>query len=166
MDYLQFALSNFGLSMFALAVLFILIHLCLRIKHISYAEIVYRWMALFALGCTSIYAAIMHLFFAQMSAAEIGWATSPFQFEVGMADLALGVLGVLSFRAHYGFRLATVIAAICMFWGDAAGHIYQMIMFNNFNPGNAGSWFAMDVIVPAILLLCLVKLKPVHRHHG
>lgn len=159
MGYLQFALSNFGLSMFALAVLFILIHLALRIKHISYAEIVYRWMALFALGFTSIYAAVMHVFFAEMSAAEIGWASSPFQFEVGMADLALGLLGVLSFRAHYRFRVATVIASMTMFWGDAAGHIYQMIMFQNFNPGNAGSWFAMDVIVPAILLLCLIKLK-------
>lgn len=165
MDYIQFALSNFGLSMFALAFLFILIHLSLRIKHVTYAEIVYRWMALFALGFTGIYAAVMHLFFADVSAAAIGWATSPFQFEVGMADLALGLLGVISFRAHYGFRLATVIAAICMLWGDAIGHLYQMIMFLNFNSGNAGSWFAMDVIVPAILLLCIVKLKPVHRHH-
>jgi len=164
MDYIQFALSNFGLSMFALAILFILIHLSLRLKHVSYAEIVYRWMALFALGLTGIYAFIMHVFFSDISAAAIGWATSPFQFEVGMADLAVGLLGVLSFRSHYSFRVATVIAAICILWGDAVGHIYQMIMFQNFNPGNAGSWFALDVIVPAILLLCIIKLKPVHRH--
>lgn len=165
MDYIQFVLTNFGLSMFAVAVLFILIHLSLRIPHISYAEIVYRWMALFALGFTSIYAAVMHVFFADVAAASIGWTVSPFQFEVGMADLAVGLLGVISFRSHYGFRLATVITALCMFWGDAIGHIYQMLMFQNFNPGNAGSWFAIDLVVPAILLLCIIKLKPVHRRY-
>lgn len=164
MDYIQFALSNFGLSMFALAILFILLHLAMRIKHISFAEIVYRWMALFALGFTGIYTFVLHVFFSDVAAAAIGWAPSPFQFEVGMADLALGLLGVLSFRGTYNFRLATVIVAICMLWGDAVGHIYQMLVYQNFNPGNAGSWFATDVIVPAILLLCIVKLKPMHRH--
>jgi hypothetical protein len=159
MDYLQFALSNFGLSMFALAVLFILIHLSLRIKHLALAEITYRWVALFALGFTAIYAFVMHVFFSEVSAATIGWAPSPFQFEVGMADLALGVLGIVSFRASHGFRAATVIAAICLLWGDALGHLDQMIVGNNFNSGNAGSWFALDIIVPAILLVCMVKLK-------
>lgn len=160
MDYIQLALSNFDLSMFGLAVLLILFHLLLRIRQIKLAEIVYRWMALFALGFTSIYAFVMHVFFSDLSAAAIGWATSPFQFEVGMADLALGLLGVISFRASHGFRVATVIAAVCMLWGDALGHIYQMIAFGDFSSGNAGSWFALDLIVPAILTICIVNLKP------
>ena len=163
MEYIQFALSNFGLAMFGLAVFFILIHLLLRLKHVTYAEIVFRWMALFALGLTGIYAAAMHVFFADISAATIGWSSSPFQFEVGMADLALGVFGVISFRASQGFRLATVIAAIVILWGDALGHIYQMITYQNFTPGNAGSWFALDLIVPAILLICILKLQPARR---
>jgi len=162
-DYIQFALSNFSLTMFALAVFLILIHVSLRIKRVSLAEIVYRWIALFALGLAGIYTATMHFFFAEMAAAAIGWTVSPFQFEVGMADLALGILGVVSFRASYGFRLATVIAAVCMLWGDALGHLYQLLKYQNVADGNAGTWFALDLIVPAILLICIAKLKPVKR---
>lgn len=163
MDYIQFALSNFDLTMFALAVLFILIHLSMRIKRVSYAEIVFRWMVLFPLGFVGIYTFVMHVFFSEVAASVIGWSSSPFQFEVGIADLALGVLGILSFRGLYGFRLATVIAATIMLWGDAIGHVYQMAVNQNFNPGNAGSWFALDLIVPAILLICITRLKPVRR---
>ena len=41
------------------------------------------------------------------SAPAVGWAPSPFQYEVGIADLTIGILGLGAFRASYGFRLAT-----------------------------------------------------------
>ena len=36
-----------------------------------------------------------------------------------------------------GFRLATVLGITVWFWGDAAGHIYQMVAKDDFSPGNA-----------------------------
>ena len=40
---------------------------------------------------------ITHVYFPEISAKEIGWEVSLFQFEVGIADLTVGVLGVLAF---------------------------------------------------------------------
>lgn len=151
-------LSNFDLAMFILAVIFILFHLLFN-RRLAFPEIVYRWIAFFALGLCGIYAFIMHAFFPTTAAAAIGWVTSPFQFEVAMADLSLGVLGILSFNANVGFRMATVVASICMLWGDAIGHLYQIFTFHNYSVGNAGSWLWMDIIVPLILLICVLNLK-------
>ena len=157
-DWMEWGWKNFGLVMFILAAIFMLIHR-IAIRRISEAEIIYRWVALFALGFTLIYAFVMHVFYSEMAASSIGWQPSPFQFEVAMADLAIGVLGILSFNASFSFRLATVIAATIYLWGAAAGHFYQMLRFQNFTVGNAGSWFWMDIVVPLVLIICLIKMK-------
>lgn len=152
--------TDFNLFMFFLALVFMFIHVRLKGRRIAKAEIVYRWTALFPLGFTALYAGYMHLIYPNFTAATIGWANSPFQFEVAMANFALGFIGILSFNASYGFRLATVIANTIWLWGDAAGHIYQMIKFQDFAVGNAGSWFWMDILIPFILIICITQLNP------
>ncbi len=107
-------------------------------------------------GVTGIYTFVCHVFFAESTAAHIGWQTSPFQYEVGMADLTVGVLGVLAFWGSVGFRWAATIAATVWFWGDAVGHVRQMIVAQNFAPGNAGSWFWTDVLLPPIMIASLI----------
>ena len=159
-DYIALALSNFGLVMFIIAFVIALFHKIFWWRKISISEIIYRWFSLLPLGVTSLYAFVMHAFFPVYTAAIIGWANSSFQFEVGMANLGLGLIAVLSFRATYGFRLATVIGNACWLWGNALGHVYQMVEHNNFSIGNAGSWFWMDLALPVILILCMVNLKP------
>ena len=152
-------LSNFGLFMLITAVLFSMVEWVIH-KKVSTAEIFFRWVMLLAVGVTGIYAFIFHAFFPAVSAATIGWQVSPFQFEVAIADLALGVLGILSFGSSYGFRRATIIFATILLWGDAAGHLYQIIKFHNYANGNAGSWFWMDIILPLILIICILKIRP------
>ncbi len=157
-DLLSWALSNFGLTMFLLAGLFILLHRYAR-HSIQESEIVYRWVALFGLGVDGIYTFIMHVFYPDIAAEVIGWQISPFQYEVGVADLAFGVLGIFSFRASYGFRLATVVGSSVWLLGDALGHVWRLVEYNNFSTGNAGTWLWMDIIVPLILILCIRKMK-------
>ena len=159
-DWITWILSNFSMSMFLLAVIFIILHRIIVRGRVPEYEIVYRWIAFFAVGLTGFYTFIMHVFYPDMAAAAIGWTNSPFQFEVGIADLGFGLIAFLSFNASYGFRLATVIGVTCWLWGDAVGHIYQMIKNQNFAAGNAGTWFWMDVILPIILLICIAKLRP------
>jgi hypothetical protein len=149
-DWIAFALSHFELTMLLFALFFIVLHLIVRKKNVSFYEVVFRWVVLFSLGFTSLYVFIMQAFFPILTASSLGWQMSPFQFEVALANLSLGVLGVLSFRASLGFRLATVLSAVIMLWGDAIDH---------FTPGNAGSWFWLNLIIPLILLICFVKLK-------
>jgi len=124
----------------------------------SYTDELFRWILLLSLGLQGVYTFIMHVFFPDASAAEIGWADSPFQYEVGIADLTVGVLGIIAFWGNFSFRAAAAIAGIVWYGGDAIGHVRQMIVAGNFAPGNAGPWFWTDVLVPVVLLVCMVVI--------
>jgi hypothetical protein len=120
----------------------------------AFANQLLSWLLLLSLGAQGVYTFIVHVFFPSWSAGHIGWAVSPFQYEVGIADLTIGVLGLLAFWGNFSFRLAAVIAGVVWYWGDAIGHVRQMIVAHNYAPGNAGSWFWTDVIVPLLLVVC------------
>lgn len=79
-------------------------------------------------------------FFPTVAASHIGWQRSPFQFEVGMVDLAVGVTARISWR-DVSFKAVAVCAASVFLFGDAVGHVHQMIAANKFAPGNAGMPF-------------------------
>ena len=85
-----------------------------------------------------------------MTASFIGWADSPFQLEVGFASLGFAVVGFLAFRGSLGMRAAAVIGPAFFLLGAAGGHIYQMVKAGNFAPGNAGTVFWMDIILPVV----------------
>lgn len=161
----DWVLGNFGLFMFALAALLITLQWT-RYHYQSTAEIFYRWTALLPLGFTGIYTFMIHGFFPDVAATTIGWPVSPFQYEVAMANASIGVLGILSFNASFGFRLATVISSTFWLWGDAAVHISQMILHQNFMNGNAGSWFWMDILVPVILIISIINLSHQAKRHS
>lgn len=162
-NWLSLVLSNFDLVMFLVAIFFMFINRMLTGNRVRPAEIIFRWTILFAVGFTGLYAAVMHIFFQDIAAPAIGWTPSPFEYEVGIADLAFGVLGILAFNASYPFRLATVIGVTVWFWGVAIGHIYQIMQMQNYSIGNAGSWLWMDLLIPLLLLVCLTKVKPVKK---
>jgi hypothetical protein len=159
-NWFEILVKDFGMGMFILALIVIAVDMVIHVRRLHWSEIVFRWMAFLPLGLNGIYCFFMHAFFPAVSAQAIGWTPSPFQFEVAVADLAVGVLGILCFKAGFGFRLATTIAAVFMLWGDAVGHIYQMLVHNNFSAGNAGSWFWLDILVPLILIVCIQKMRP------
>jgi hypothetical protein len=94
-----------------------------------------------------------HLFFADQVADSIGWGRgSPFQFEVGLANLSYGVLGV--FASSYGrdWWLATVVAFSVFYLGAAVGHLRHIVVERNFSPGNAGPVLFIDIAVPLFLI--------------
>jgi hypothetical protein len=141
------------------AVLLVVAVICgvLRPPAPSRAGTLLGWILLLPVGCAGIWAAVYHLFFPNFAASFIGWQPSPFQFEVGIADLAFGVTAVVSFWRGLAFKAAVVWVASIALLGDAAGHVRQMLSAGNFAPGNAGVVFYCDVFVPlaAIVLLYL-----------
>src|SRR5512139_909310 len=88
-------LSTFLLPL--LALLIAVIHIYWK-KYSGWQAIglVLMWQLGIGLGVGLIWAGIGHLLMPDRVAAGIGWqAGSPFQREVGMWDLALGIVGVL-----------------------------------------------------------------------
>lgn len=156
--FIVFILSNFTLTLFILSAIFAGISISLQKNPMSkakYIDILFAYFLLFNIGISFIYDFIVHVFFGDMAAAFIGWSQSPFQLEVGFASLGFGVVGIFSFWAGLGFRAATMIAPSMFLWGAAGGHMYQMIVANNFAPGNAGFIFWSDIFLPLIGLILL-----------
>jgi hypothetical protein len=120
------------------------------------AERFLAWLLLLPIGGTCLWAGVSHVFFPATAAAYIGWQVSPFQLEVGMADLAIGVTACLAFWRSLAFKAAAVCVASVFLLGDAVGHVQQMMAAGNFAPGNAGVPFYMDVICPVLAVILLI----------
>ncbi|MBA3958207.1 MAG: hypothetical protein H0X51_07430 [Parachlamydiaceae bacterium] len=121
------------------------------------AEFFLSYLLLFNLGVMGLIAAYMHVFMGPETARQIGWLPgSPFQFEMGMANLAFGVLGILSYWIRGRFWDATVIGWNILFIGCFVGHLRDYIVNNNTAPWNIGIfiWFS-DLFVPLLALVLL-----------
>jgi disulfide bond formation protein DsbB len=123
------------------------------------AERLLAWILLLPIGVTGLWAGISHVFFPAVAAAHIGWQTSPFQFEVGMADLAVGVTACIAFWQDLSFKAASVCAASVFLLGDAIGHVREMMVAGNFAPGNAGLPFYMDIICPVLAIIMVIVAR-------
>src|ERR1700684_2138317 len=73
-------------------------------------------------GLMGLLTAYAHVFRPMETSASIGWSQSPYEYEVGMADLTVGVLGILSFWFRGDFWLATAVANAVWLLGDSVGH--------------------------------------------
>jgi len=107
-----------------------------------------------AMGYQMVFFGLFHIFFADKIAGYIGWQKgSPFQYEVGVAGVAIGVLGILCTWFTGDFWLAAIIASSVFMWGCGIGHIKDMIKEKNFNPGTAGYVFYWDMLMPVGMIV-------------
>jgi hypothetical protein len=119
-----------------------------------------RYLFIFPLGIGSLWAFVGHVFFPLRAAVAIGWEPSPFQFEVGYANLGLGLASL--YAAYTGFyaRVAVAAAASCFLVGAGIGHVHDIVAYGNLTPGNAGPILVTDFLTPmAVLALLLVAAR-------
>lgn len=159
---IRFVLQNLPALMLVVA----LVMAAARRVHGSAAERFLSWILLLPIGVTGLWAGAFHVFLPATAAALIGWEVSPFQFEVGMADLAIGLTACIAFWRDLSFKAAAVIVASFFLLGDAVGHVRQMRIAGNFAPGNAGVPFYTDIICPllAITLLLVASRRKAGRN--
>ncbi|MGH2475806.1 MAG: DUF6790 family protein [Candidatus Limnocylindrales bacterium] len=111
---------------------------------------------LWLIGITGFILASGHLFMPAPTAASIGWAASPFQWEVGLANLAYGVLGVTATSFDRDYTLAAIVSFSIYLLGAAAGHVRSMVHDHNFAPGNTGYVFWFDILAPVLLIVLYI----------
>ena len=112
------------------------------------------YLLFFYVGLMGLLTAYAHVFRPVETSASIGWSTSPYEYEVGMADLTVGVLGVLCLKFRGNFWLATAIANAVWLLGDAVGHVRHMVLENNHAANNSGIFLITEFIMP-LVILCL-----------
>ena len=146
----------FQLFFIVLAFLGASIHLALspkrRSSRLAIAETYLLYLLVVYVGVMGVVTFVFHVFFPVWTSASIGWSTSPYEYEVGMADLTIGVLGILCIWFRGNFWLATAIANAVWLLGDAVGHVRQVIEHNNHAMNNSGLFLYLEFAVPLIIL--------------
>jgi hypothetical protein len=115
-----------------------------------------RWILFLAVGWTGVGGSIPHTIFARQTAKSIGWETSGFQYEVGFANLAIGLGGI--YASSQDTPDAWIVAALAggVFLVLAgAYHVVEIFRDRNYAPGNTVilvSDFGIPISLVALLL--------------
>lgn len=121
-------------------------------------ELLLVWLLVFG-GVWSLFAALGHLGpNATEIAAQIGYAPSMFQWEVGWADVAVGVLGIGCAWRRDGWLTAAVVVLSVSYLGDATGHIKQYLGEANAAPDNLWA-IPGDLLGPLLAIALLVAYR-------
>lgn len=100
-------------------------------------ELFIIYLLAISVGANGLGGAVGHLFYSDVVAEAIGWYTgSPFQLEMGFANLALGILGLMAVGRRDGFRTATIIATTVIGLGATGVHVSEIVTHGNLSPGN------------------------------
>ncbi len=124
-------------------------------------ELLLLWVLVLG-GVWALIGALGHLGPNSAEIAEgIGYAPSMFQWEVGWADVAVGVLGIgCIWMREQWLTAAVVVLSIC-YLGDAVGHIMQYSVHNNTAPDNVWA-IPSDILGPVLAIVLLIA----YRHTG
>lgn len=142
--------------LFVIAILFSIGHIWITKQRKNLLGIVISYLIFFNIGIMGLLAFYAHTFMAVQTAELIGWAPgNPFQSEIAAANLAFGILGILSLWLRDLFWVATVLGSSIFLFGAFVIHLIQYSLGNT-APLNIGLfiWFG-DLIIPLLLLLLL-----------
>ncbi len=100
-------------------------------------EVALMYLLAISVGANGIGGAFGHLFLSDLVAEGIGWpAGSPFQLEMGFANLTIGILGLVAVGRRDGFRTATIVATTIIGIGATFVHLQDIATHGNLSPGN------------------------------
>ena len=126
------------------------------------AGILITWLLFAFPGVGGLVAAYAHTTRAEKTAAFVGWpAGSPFQFQVGAANLALGVAGVMCLWMGPGFQAATGIIFSLFALGSARGRLDEAQKTGNRAPGGSGLFLWLNYIIAPAAILVLLGVRGV-----
>lgn len=143
-ELIRLILSNVPTIMFVAAIAIAL----LRNDGRPTAVRLFDWMLLLSVGVDTLWAGLFHVFFPQVAASSIGWQVNPFQFEIGVADVAIGIVAIISFWRSLAFKAAVTWYIVLFYIGVSIGHVREAIVAGDFAANNFG----------LLLLLTIAKL--------
>ena len=118
------------------------------------------------LGLGFVYIGIMHAYFGAVVAPTIGWTPSPFEYELGWAEIGLGIVAMVSLWRGYEMRLAATLIFATFSFAAAAQHVDEIVRLHNYAPGNAGLilWWG-DIALPIAVLVLAYLSREAHERY-
>lgn len=122
-------------------------------------EITFLYLLGMAVVANGIGGFFGHVFLSDYVAASIGWpGGNPFQLEVGFANLATGVMGLMAMGRRDGFREATVVAVTVFGIGATIVHIMDIVDTGNLAVGNTVQNLS-NLLRPVLLIWILRAIR-------
>lgn len=150
MQTISFIFNNFPLLMCVLAILFALM------VPTKFNQRFFSCMLFFVIGIGGLWDFAQHnSYLLQLAPHQSGWQQNPLELPFAMANLALGVSGIIASFANWSYRAAVVTISSIWFLGCALFQIDQMIYTQHFNLNN-GSILLTNLLIPLILIILLI----------
>ncbi|MEO6914050.1 MAG: DUF6790 family protein [Candidatus Baltobacteraceae bacterium] len=124
-------------------------HKLVSVPYIFWGETLF-----YTVGLGFLWSGIFHAFFQHIAAPSIGWQPSPFEWELGWAEIGIALIALLSLARGFEFRLATTLVFGVFSLAAAFQHIHQIVCCRNLAPGNSGPilWFG-DIFLPILFFI-------------
>ena len=122
-------------------------------------EVFLRNFLFFIFGVGGVIGFIYVALMPQSVSNFIGWSMgSPYQAEVGFADLAFGVVGIMTLFYKEVFWLASIVFTTIFIWGCSLG----LFMYMSANPaapdmGHIQMFAWGNFILPLIIIILFVR---------
>lgn len=108
-------------------------------------------------GMMGIAKGYLQLFHPDLYSNFVGWQLEvPWQYDVGVMNVAIGLLGLLSIFIHGSFWIAAIIALTIRDWGFAIGHYIQLLHHYDLAIGNVGILVYLEIIHPIIAIVLFI----------
>ncbi|MGB3338080.1 MAG: DUF6790 family protein [Devosia sp.] len=126
----------------------------------SAPERYFTWLLVLSVGVEALWGGLFHVFMPQLASAQIGWQPSPYEFEIGIADISLGLVAIAAFWRSLSFKSAIATFSVLFDAGVLIGHFQQAFTANNFSPDNFG---LMQIVTALHVILLPVLLWVIWR---
>ncbi|MGH9032370.1 MAG: DUF6790 family protein [Acidimicrobiia bacterium] len=131
-------------------------------------ELALIWLLAFG-GFWAIFSGVGHISgMSDQLAESIGYTPSMFQWEIGWADIGIGVLGLVCIWRRDSWMTAAVVMLSISYLGDAIGHIMQWVEHDNTEPDNVWA-IPSDILAPLLAIVLLIwyrRMSPAGRSVG
>jgi hypothetical protein len=124
-------------------------------------EVILLYLLVIVLGGGSMVSGAFHVFNGPATAKMIGWPPgSPFQYEVGVADMAFGLVCFLCLFFRGSFWLAAILANSFFLFGCMIGHVRSLAESGNLAAYNIGPNIILsDLIMPLLVIGLYIVLR-------
>jgi hypothetical protein len=120
-------------------------------------DFAFKLVVFFSVGIVGVLAFIRHFIFHKDDAKRLGWETDrpDWMFEVGFANLAFGIMGIIAAYAGFGILTsALVIFGYASYLVQAAFlHLYRYITDEKKSPGRLWRGFFLTFLFAVMMFI-------------
>ena len=148
----------FFILLYGLMMVLAAFHLAFTKKHRTLHRVceVFLLYFLLGIGLSHLNAYILHVFFTP---TLTNVSTHLFQYQLGMAYLGIGVLGVLCIFFRGNFWLATIIMNTVFNWGIVTKYFSLMLKTHEYKLSGIGLLFDLYILIPLITIILYLIMK-------